>query len=322
MKISIIIPVYNVSDYIVRCLQSVARQECDAALECVLVDDCGHDDSVEKCRNFISDYEGKIQFRLEHHEKNRGLSAARNTGTRLASGDYLYYLDSDDEIAVGGLQYLVQAVQGHPEVEVVQGGVKSIPYSKFYDNTLYNDNKYVNDNLWIRKNFYSLDNYINVNAWNKLIKRDFLEQNGLFFYEGIIHEDQQWMFHVVKKLSKLFFVNQETYIHYSTPNSIMTSSSKKKSDLNWMIILNDVEQNLDSLCYQEQLVKYSFLLLKHKVWEFDDYSFLLSKYKMRMKKEFLFKGFLFSLAASLLSVVKNAYVQNKLIRLARKLLTI
>ena len=78
------------------------RQTYQGAMECLIVDDCGTDDSMAIAERTIATYEGPIVFQVLHHERNRGLSAARNTGTLAAKGDYLYYLDSDDEIGIRG----------------------------------------------------------------------------------------------------------------------------------------------------------------------------------------------------------------------------
>ena len=84
MKVSIIIPVYNVAPYIQRCLDSVVAQTFQD-IECILVDDCGTDNSVEVAQQYIDNYRGQIQFKLIHHDKNQGLSGARNTGIRMAT---------------------------------------------------------------------------------------------------------------------------------------------------------------------------------------------------------------------------------------------
>lgn len=89
MHISVIIPIYNVEPYIEDCLKSVATQTCltqGVQLECILVDDCGKDQSIPICERFIDDYSGPIAFQILHHDHNRGLSAARNTGMQVAQG--------------------------------------------------------------------------------------------------------------------------------------------------------------------------------------------------------------------------------------------
>ena len=81
MKISIIIPIYNVQDYVERCINSVISQESnDFELECILVDDCSSDHSMEIAQKIICNYTGSIKFVFLSHDHNRGASAARNTG--------------------------------------------------------------------------------------------------------------------------------------------------------------------------------------------------------------------------------------------------
>ena len=85
MKVSIVIPVYNVEAYIIECLESVARQTYRGEMECLIVDDCGADESIALAEDFIRSYQGDIHFQILHHDHNRGLAAARNTGANSCS---------------------------------------------------------------------------------------------------------------------------------------------------------------------------------------------------------------------------------------------
>lgn len=89
MKVSIIIPIYNVKKYIIRCLKSVQNQTY-TDIECILVDDKGQDDSMKVAKQFVEEYKGAVKFLLCEHHVNQGLSAARNTGINKASGDYIF----------------------------------------------------------------------------------------------------------------------------------------------------------------------------------------------------------------------------------------
>ena len=116
--VSVIIPIYEVSDYVERCIRSVIGQSY-SDIECIIVDDATKDDSIVKCERLIEEYDGPIRFRVLHHEVNRGLSAARNTGTEEATGEWIYYLDSDDEITPDCLEKLMSIAQEHPDAEMV-----------------------------------------------------------------------------------------------------------------------------------------------------------------------------------------------------------
>lgn len=124
MDISVIVPIYNVESYILECLQSVAAQTKTKNVECILVDDCGTDNSVKVAEQFISAYEGDISFALLHHPENEGLSAARNTGIKNARGKYLFFLDSDDMIKPYCLDELFALAETY-QADMVQGAYES-----------------------------------------------------------------------------------------------------------------------------------------------------------------------------------------------------
>ena len=126
MKITIIVPVYNVEQYIKECFDSIAAQTYKGDIECIFVDDCGQDKSVEILEKMIACYQGGISFSIIHHEHNKGLSGARNTGIRNASGDYLYFLDSDDCLLPKSIESLANILRQNPNVQVVQVVQKDI----------------------------------------------------------------------------------------------------------------------------------------------------------------------------------------------------
>ena len=91
VNVSIIIPVYNVEQYIESCLYSVINQTYKGTLECIIVNDCTPDQSMEVVNRLLSVYQGNILFKIINHQENKGLSAARNSGVKIAKGDYLYF---------------------------------------------------------------------------------------------------------------------------------------------------------------------------------------------------------------------------------------
>lgn len=254
MKVSVIIPVYNVSAYIEKCVWSVMEQTY-TDVECILVDDCTPDDSIEKCKTLIDEYVGNIEFKILHHEKNRGLSASRNTGTLAATGEYVYYLDSDDYITPACLKLMVNQVIKHPGVELVQGTTESVPYKEFYSLKHLQGREYIEEKYWLRKFFYALGVPFPVNAWNKLLNRNFIISNKLFFKEGLIHEDELWMYWITRYVQKIAFVYHTTYIHLIRKNSIMTTSSKEREAHHWGIILTEIMTDSDSPEFRYPLLR-------------------------------------------------------------------
>src|SRR4051794_18900332 len=105
IKISIIIPVYNVEQYIGLCLDSVMMQDYPN-VECIIVNDCSTDKTIPIIQDKLSDYNGNIQFTILQQDKNKGAAAARNVGVEKSSGDFIYFLDSDDEMCCNCLDTL------------------------------------------------------------------------------------------------------------------------------------------------------------------------------------------------------------------------
>ncbi len=224
MRISVIIPVYNVSLYIDECLESVAAQTYKD-IECILIDDCGTDDSMAKVRSFVQGYKGQVEFLVEYHDRNKGLSEARNTGIKRASGDYIYFLDSDDFLSPDCLESLTECLKSHPEVEMVQGSrkEKDIGAIGYYEDCEIGGVTYLDNPRDIRKAYYT--SKLPVMAWNKLIKRSVLMENELYFPAGLYHEDLLWTYFLAKNLTCMAVCNKVTYIYRHTDSSITRNVS-------------------------------------------------------------------------------------------------
>ena len=218
-KVSIIIPVYNVEPYIEECLQSVMRQSYKGMIECILVDDCGTDNSMEVAGQLIETYKGPIDFKVLHHEHNRGLSAARNTGIDAASGDYVYFLDSDDWISDDCIEKLTQPLDfelydfviGHYERDGKDSFV-SCPEGEYYKNSLKSKGR----------------GGIPVSVCNKLFRKSFLLDNQLFFEVGKVYEDSIFSFDMVCVERKYYVINAITYHYRRRENSITIRNSQDK----------------------------------------------------------------------------------------------
>ena len=225
MTITIIIPVYNVEPYVERCLQSVISQTYKGAIECIIVDDCGKDQSMEVVKRVVESYDGPIQFKILSHEHNCGLSAARNTGIYAAAGDWLYFLDSDDWIIPECVESMVKCVEQHPEVEMVYAGIKVTKGSQGLSFEKRSLPEYSDDRNWINKALLKR-NVLNVTAPNKLARKSFVIENKLFFAEGYIHEDDIWNFEMAKYVSKIAVCRLDTYVYVIHEGSIMSNTSR------------------------------------------------------------------------------------------------
>ena len=231
------------------------RQTYQGAMECLIVDDCGTDDSIAIAERVIASYDGPIVFQILHHERNRGLSAARNTGTLAAKGDYLYYLDSDDVITEDCIALLMQKAEEYPEAELVQGnccrhtltGETVVPIMQYAL-------AIASSNDEVRKCYYR---EMNVNVWNKLIRRDFLIDHHLFNKEGILFEDELWSFYLLKCLNKACFVSTITYHHKKRPHSITTGTNRAVEAHHYAMVFHDILSNLTPGHEQEEFSFYA-----------------------------------------------------------------
>jgi len=238
--VSIIIPVYKVEPYILRCVESVLNQTY-RHLEVILVDDCSPDQSMELVINHIQNLEKTkgVAFKLCKHDVNQGLSAARNTGMKVASGDYVYFLDSDDEIVPTCIELLVKGSE-HGSYDVINGDFETVgssPIPGFVHNQMSLTNKQDIVRAFVNREIY-------VTAWNKLVRREVL--TGWGFKEGIIHEDELWSFTLVNRVMSYKNIQEKTYIYYRNSNSITSHIDYNKKFNSLTIVLLEMIRLLQS----------------------------------------------------------------------------
>lgn len=246
MTVSIIIPVYNVSDYIEDCMRSVMNQTYNN-IECILVDDASTDDSIAKCERMIAAYQGPIEFTVIHHETSQGPSAARNTGTSHATGEYVFYVDSDDELSDDCIEKLIKPMMNDGTIEMVMGNhvrcPKGCELTASDRITLTLSDEDFPSREAIRNRYFSEGLYHSI--WNKLIKKEFLDQHHLRFKEGITWEDTLWFFFVVKYLNHLYTIHDVTYHYSKRPSSITTGMIWWEELRNyWCIVYEEIVDHL------------------------------------------------------------------------------
>lgn len=244
MKVSIIIPTYNVEAYIRECLESVAAQTYRGDIECIIVDDCGTDRSIAEVERFIMEYKGRIDFRILHRNANGGLSAARNSGLREANGDYVYFLDSDDFIEPYTIENMVKVAERNPNVDVVQAGVIGSDSSMVFDAVHCSLPDFVCDVRQLQ-HMLLMPSLLPVSSWNKLIRHRFLSDNNILFREGVIHEDVDFAYKMANFISSLALCRANTYIYrQQREGSILSTSNNDKSLLSRLEIYKSCLHNL------------------------------------------------------------------------------
>lgn len=116
MKVSVIIPIYNVAAYIARCVRSLLGQTLDD-VEFIFVDDCSSDDSIFILEAVIKEFPKRAEtIKLIRHSQNMGLPAARNSGLEMAEGEYIFHCDSDDWLESTALENLYYVAQQKTQI--------------------------------------------------------------------------------------------------------------------------------------------------------------------------------------------------------------
>lgn len=238
MIISVIIPVYKVEKYIRRCLESVIRQESDDyKIECLIIDDGSPDKSIEIVNEIVNNYKGTaISFTIINHKRNRGLSAARNTGIRASTGDYLFFIDSDDDLSDNAFKIFYAYSLEYPLVDVIIGNSLLFGRKNLSNTYAMNavDVPYLIDernkllNMVLRRR-------LNRNAWNKLIRRSLVIDNDLFFDIGLLYEDVTWTYRLYSYVSSILVVPEITYKYEYNPTSIVHTPAERSRQLIWSL---------------------------------------------------------------------------------------
>lgn len=240
IQLSVIIPIYKVEKYLRQCVDSVINQKIKN-LELILVDD----GSPDQCPQICDEYAEKYDFIKVIHKPNGGLSSARNTGIQAAAGEYLIFMDSDDwwnpDVDVNAM---LAKISQRPDVEMflfssldyIEGagyfkrtehgrldGIRVDTVEHYYEDLLNNGN-------------------LEVHAATKILKRSFLVDNNLFFKEGIVSEDSEWIVRVLRVLSSVCVLNEPLYIYRAGRAGSITSTVGLR---NLKDMLGIIESSLD-----------------------------------------------------------------------------
>lgn len=218
MKFSIIVPVYNVEDYLQQCLESLQMQGYqDYEVVCV------NDGSTDNSRGILANWEEKWpQLRVINRE-NGGLSAARNTGLKAATGDYVVFVDSDDWVEPTMLDTLAKAI----------GNEDMLCFAcQRTDNNGSDHLSAETTNGWNYYNRHALEARVVpfVCVWQRCYRRQFLSDNNLCFREGILHEDNEFTPRACLKAKSIKVIPNVLYNYRVRPNSIMTTRGLKSKE--------------------------------------------------------------------------------------------
>lgn len=274
IKVSVIVPVYNVEKYIKKSLNSIINQTLKE-IEII----CVNDGSLDKSRDILERYSKKDSRIIIIDKENGGLSSARNAGMKVAKGEYIAFVDSDDWIKETMYERLYNNAKQN-DSEMVICAVHKYDDSK---RRIVDDDRYYTLGYFEPKFFegtfthYDTADFllqVCVMAWNKIYKREFLEAKNAKFPEGLIFEDGPFFFSIYFDMQRVSLVKDFLYYYrVNRPNSIID-----KGDKNFIDIIDVTEllfNEMMKLPYYDRIKNYFF---KEK---FND---ALSRYKVMKKK--------------------------------------
>lgn len=233
---SIILPIYNVEKYLVRCIDSILVQNFKD-YEIILVDD----ESPDNCPKICDEYCNKYNNIRVIHKKNQGLGLARNSGLDVALGKYVWFVDSDDFIENDSLKIIYDYICNNGELDVIAFGCKSInkDYNILNNMPPKNSKCYIGNSKIINSllaDFIYDENHYNygMSACTKVFNKSFLNNNSLRFESERewISEDYYFMIQLFNKINSIGFIEKSLYYYFKNGNSLTTKYDSKRFDKN------------------------------------------------------------------------------------------
>ena len=221
-KVSIVVPVYNAEKYLKKCVDSLLSQDYKN-IEIILVDDGSKDSSPKMC----DEYKKKNNRVKVIHKKNSGVSAARNSGIDIVTGDYVTFVDADDYVSKEYISYLVNnAIEEDAEISLT-----TYPY-KVTNNKVSNpENKEENKRVLTGKDAAKMMLYykIVISSWSKMFSADFINKNNIRFEEHLSYgEGFDFVIHSMINAEKVVISDKKIYYYrVDNENSAMTVFKEK-----------------------------------------------------------------------------------------------
>lgn len=254
MILSIIIPVYNVEEYVGQCLKSVLDDSSDSMerIEVIVLDDGSIDGSLSIVRSFQDRFSNIIVI----DQENQGLSQARMNGLARAHGDYVWFVDSDDWLKPGALDSILQIIDKNRGIDVCM-----LP--------TYRTNKSADDYTLVAPLLArGIDVLFNYNfpvysVYRYIIRRSLFENKSLFFPKGLLHEDEYFGRVLLASAESVYVGTESVYSHRMRSNSIMGTISIRSSYdyISNYAVLKEFANTLSQTA-KERFLTHSQLLLK------------------------------------------------------------
>ena len=292
--ISVIIPVYNAEEYLDECLQSILKQTIIENIELVCINDGSSDNSLD----ILNLYKTKFPNMLIIDQKNSGAPSARNNGLQVAKGEYVYFVDSDDYLIDYNCLNELYSIAKKSDLDILNFNhiiLKNNSFNKFFIER-------ENNKIYTGKEYLSTAQKGNITnpPWDKLLRKDYLEEINFAFTSGIIHDDAEALLRIFYQAKKVSFINIFVYVYRIRPNSITTSVKTEKGIISTKKILETyifyynlekdkgIKRFLKSLIFNRLLSYYELIFEKKELFDKYKYDYEFYKKKYLNKVEIFF----------------------------------
>lgn len=255
IKISVIVPVYNAERYLIKCINSIMNQSFSEEYELILVNDGSEDHSEDIIDKKIDEF-GKDKI-IKINQENGGQGKARNAGVKIARGEYVTFVDSDDYIDKEMLKDLYEKAVNEKSDLVICDYVEEIGERKIYKKSLYKELDDINKEYILTV----------AGPCSKLIKTSLIRENDLYFPENMIYEDLAVMPTLGAFAEKISYIKKPYYYYYIRNNSSMRQleySEKLKGVFKAIELLE--KRFIDSNLKEKYIDELEFLYIEHLLY--------------------------------------------------------
>jgi len=290
-SIGVIIPIYNMEEYLAECLESVVNQTVSFD-EVILINDGSFDKSKQICEQYCE----KFSYFKLINQKNQGLGAARNNGMLCLKSDYFIFLDSDDYIDLRMVEMLKKKLNNQ-DVVFYSASIKESMEGITHSNTYIRDEKMNGCNMSGLEYFYQSfpDNYI-VSSCMAIYKKKFIEKYNISFLEGVYYEDNYFYIEVVLNAKEIGIIPNQFYIRRYRLDSIMTSAIDKRKCLDRISVQVKIwnyikEYGIEKLKI-DIIYPYLFKGVSEVIWSLEEYKKILGVSDIHNEEVLFFEKFL------------------------------
>jgi glycosyltransferase involved in cell wall biosynthesis len=287
IKLSIILPFYNVEKYLAACLDSLYAQDIpEDEYEVICIDDCSPDRSRDIVLQYQKSHNNLI---LLSHKENKGLGGARNTGIRVARGKYLWMVDSDDRIKPDCLKGLIEICEKNA-LDILMFNFEKINISgeKVEEIEVFNNSEVIPGRQYIHRFFKNEFVYHLGYVWRQIYRTEYLREKELYFPEKVFWEDTVFMPKALFYADKVCSVNKICYRYRINPSSVSSIYDKElKADLIFQFAFGAGKDLLDfSKEIQEMDQETAINLYEKACWYINSFVFRILRSNKNQKKQF------------------------------------